>query len=118
MRQLQAQWCRDQVVFTEMTLCIAEGFRERQKGLLGKPWLQPHEGLLLSPCNSIHMWFMRQALDVVYLTRSRRVCKLVLNLPPWRISGCWRAHSVVELTAGAAEKWGLKVGDYLQWELP
>lgn len=115
MKRFPAQWSRKSSPLVAMTLCVSEGFLERQKGLLGTPWLQCGEGLLLSPCNSIHMWFMQHAIDVVYLNRAREVCKLVENLQPWTLSGCWRAHSVVELTAGSVADWSLRVGDCLQW---
>ena len=38
----------------------------RSKGLLGRSGLDPDEGLWIQPTGSIHMWFMRFAIDVVY----------------------------------------------------
>ena len=41
----------------------------RMKGLLGRSGLAPDEGLLIRPATSIHTWFMRFPIDVVFLDR-------------------------------------------------
>ena len=73
----------------------------RFMGLMGRPSLAQGAGLWIEPCNSIHMFFMRFAIDVLFLDRQRRVKKVMLNLKPWRISPIvFGARSVVELPAG------------------
>ena len=69
----------------------------------------------LKPCNSIHMMFMRFAIDAVFLDPSLRVKKVYVRLSPWWgivwfVRG---ASSVLELPAGAAQ--GLQVGDQLSF---
>ncbi|HZN93139.1 MAG TPA: DUF192 domain-containing protein [Myxococcales bacterium] len=95
----------------------ARTFGARFKGLLGRTGLAPGEGLLIEPCNSIHMFFMRFAIDAVFLDADRRVVRLYPRLPPWaavpRVRG---ARSVLELPAGAGESSGTRPGDLLRLE--
>jgi len=37
-------------------------------------------------------------------------------VPPWRMSACFSAHSILELPAGAAAETGTVAGDQLQFE--
>lgn len=83
-------------------------------GLLGRASLARDEGLLLTPCTSIHTFFMRFAVDVLYLDRDHVVVKAVRALRPFRLSACLRgAHSVLELPVGAIEASGTQTGDQL-----
>jgi uncharacterized membrane protein (UPF0127 family) len=86
----------------------------RMVGLLGRRSLAEDEGLLLTPCTSIHTFFMRFPIDVLYLDREHVVLKAVRALRPFRFSACLRGcHSVLELPAGAIETSGTRVGDRL-----
>lgn len=93
--------CADRVVVSRLS--VADSMLARMKGLLGKRGLADDEGLWISPCNSIHMFFMRFAIDAVFVDRQLRVVRIVENLRPWRMArGGSRAHSVFELRAGRA----------------
>ena len=83
------------------------------RGLLGRSELPPGDGLLI-PTWSIHMFFMRFAIDAVFLDRERRVIRIVENLRPWRTASCRGAKEVVELAAGEASRRGLAIGDRLR----
>jgi uncharacterized protein len=85
----------------------------RSKGLLGRARLDPDEGLWIQPTNSIHMWFMRFAIDVVYADSEGRVLKLVRGIKPWRMSVCRAAKVALELAEGAIDRSGVAVGDHL-----
>lgn len=85
----------------------------RSKGLLGRSGLDPDEGLWIQPTGSIHMWFMRFAIDVVYADREGRVLKLVRGIRPWRMSACRGAKVALELPVGAIDRVGVEVGDHL-----
>jgi uncharacterized membrane protein (UPF0127 family) len=61
------------------------------------------------------MFFMKFAIDVVYVDRKRTVRKLVRNLKPWRVSMCLAAHSVVELPVGAIDSSATQKGDQLEF---
>jgi uncharacterized membrane protein (UPF0127 family) len=73
---------------------------KRNKGLLGRESLLPGQGLWIVPCEAVHTFWMRFSIDLIYLDRKMRIKKLVSEVPPWRMSACLSAHSVVELPAG------------------
>jgi hypothetical protein len=72
----------------------------RRKGLLGREGLSPGEGLWIAPCESVHTFFMRFPIDLIYLDRENRVRKVRSGVGPWRVSACLTAHSVLELPLG------------------
>lgn len=97
-------------------LCeIADGFFTRMRGLLGRKTLAQGQGLLLRPASSIHTWFMRFAIDVVFLDRELRVLKIKEQVRPWRGAARFRADSALELPAGECARLALRVGDRLAW---
>jgi uncharacterized protein len=85
----------------------------RLRGLLGRTGLEADEGLLLRPVASIHTFFMRFPIDVVFLDRGYAVIKVVREVRPWRFAAARRAKVVLELPAGAAARARLAVGDRL-----
>jgi uncharacterized membrane protein (UPF0127 family) len=92
----------------------ADRMWSRMVGLLGRSSLAEGEGLLLVPSTSIHTFFMRFPIDVLYLNREDVVVKAVRALRPFRLSACLRGgHSVLELPAGTIEASGTQVGDCL-----
>jgi uncharacterized membrane protein (UPF0127 family) len=88
----------------------------RMKGLLGRSSLDADEGLWIQPTNSIHMWFMRFPIDVVYAAGDGTVLKLVEGIRPWRMSYCRGAKVALELAPGAVARSGVHVGDHLAIE--
>ena len=92
---------------------LADTALTRMKGLLGRRELPSGEGIWLKPASSVHMAFMRFAIDAVFLDRDDRVVKIAEDLRPWRMAGSRGAKSVIELTAGEAKRRGLKAGDRL-----
>jgi uncharacterized membrane protein (UPF0127 family) len=74
----------------------------RMRGLMGRASLAPDEGMLFRPTGSIHMFFMRFAIDAVFLDRDLVVLDVVRDLQPWRMAARRGAKVVVELAAGAA----------------
>lgn len=94
---------------------IARGFWGRFRGLMGRrPDALPHgSALVIDPCSSIHMFFMRFPIDVLYLDQENRVVRAQKDLRPWRIGPLYTrgACYVVELPAGTIERVGVCVGD-------
>lgn len=95
---------------------IAERGLARMRGLLGRDELPRGSGMLIDASPSVHMFFMRFAIDVVFLDRDRKVVRVVEWLRPWRIAGARRAAAALELPAGAAAAAGVGVGDILVFE--
>ena len=95
-------------------LIKADTMWSRMRGLLGRGALAPSEGLWITPCNSIHMFFMRFAIDAVFIDERLQVVKVVEDLKPWRMArGGKFAHSVLELPPGKAAFFNIRVGDKL-----
>src|SRR5262249_61010193 len=64
---------------------------------------------------SIHTAFLLFSIDVAFVAPDQVVLKVVQHLRPFRASFCRGARDVVELSAGEAERRGLKPGDRLTW---
>lgn len=94
---------------------VADGVWTRFRGLMLRRPLEAGEALLIKPCSSVHMFFMRFPLDIVFFGKDGAVVKIVSNLKPWRMAlggkGAWCA---LELPAGAAS--GISVGDQIVFE--
>ena len=91
---------------------------QRFLGLMGKRTLSDGGGLLIRPCNSIHMFFMRMPLDVIHCGASGpegdSVLRVLAGIKPWRIGPIVRGSKyVLELPAGAAARTGTTAGDLL-----
>jgi uncharacterized protein len=96
---------------------VAASSWSRSKGLLGRSGLGEQEGLWIQPTSSIHMWFMRFPIDVIWAAEDGRVIKLVEHIKPWRMSFCRGAKVALELPVGAIARSGVQVGDHLVIEL-
>ena len=96
---------------TTLDIEIADNFLKRLRGLMFRRRLDSGRGLLLAPCNSVHMLFMRFAIDVVYLDENFRIKKIVRSLTPWLgMSVCFGAWGALELASGEAKRLKLSVG--------
>ena len=83
----------------------------RMRGLLGRSELEDSEGMFFRPAGSIHMFFMRFAIDAVFCDRDLVVVDVVRELRPWRTASRRGAKVVIELPAGAAS--AVQPGDQL-----
>jgi uncharacterized protein len=88
---------------------VAERPLLRMRGLLGRATLPSGEGILLRPAASVHTFFMRFPIDVVFLDAHDVVLK-VITLQPWRVAGCRGGRSVVELPAGECARRSVRTG--------
>ena len=100
----------------------AGGLGGKSRGLLGRDSLEPGAGLLFengrfTPMMWMHMFFMRFAIDIVFLGRGDKVVKINRNLKPWRVSSMvFGARKALELPAGAADSSATQVGDQIRFE--
>jgi uncharacterized protein len=92
---------------------VAANAITRMRGLLGRSSLHEGEGILLLHAPSIHTFFMRFTIDVVFLGRRGEVLKVCDSVKPWRLRSCRKAFAVIELRAGEAERRGIVCGDLL-----
>jgi len=94
---------------------LATSFGRRLKGLIGTRTLPADQALLLSPCNSIHTWFMQYPIDAVFLDNDHRIIRILPALPPYRFSPLVRGpETVLEIQAGCCRHTGTRVGDLLE----
>lgn len=100
----------------------AGGLGGQSRGLLGRDSLEPGTGMRFengrfTPMMWMHMFFMRFAIDIVFLDRNRKVVKINRNLKPWRVSSVvFGARTALELPAGAANSSATRVGDQIRFE--
>lgn len=94
---------------------VAQSFISRLIGLLGRSSLKQEEALIIKPCADIHTIGMRFPIDVVFVDKKKRVVKIVHGLKPFRLARASKAKAAIELSAGAADRQNIKVGDELYW---
>jgi uncharacterized protein len=93
---------------------VADSFRLRLRGLLGRKTLGVDEGLLLIGSPSLHTSFMRFPVDAIFLDRELEVIDVKPGLRPWRISGRLNAKHILELRSGEAARRGVGAGARLR----
>lgn len=93
---------------------VADTWWARSKGLLGRSQLPEDQGLWILKCNSVHTFFMKFAIDLVFLNKQMEVTKTFTRVKPGRlVLPVIGARSVIELSEGFLEKHPLQVGDKL-----
>jgi uncharacterized membrane protein (UPF0127 family) len=94
---------------------VADSSARRNRGLLGRERLAQGEGMWILPCAAVHTFWMRFSIDLIYLNRKNRISKLVSAVPPWRLSACLWAYSVLELPSGTIRETQTQSGDTLEF---
>ena len=91
---------------------VAESFRERSKGLLGRRGFDG--ALLLRPAKSVHSIGMKFTLDVALCDKDFVVIRTLCLRPLRMTRPSLRCACVIEAECGAFDRWNLKVGDRLE----
>jgi hypothetical protein len=107
----------DQKVLAEQAE-VADTFLKRLRGLTFRAILPEGTGLLLRPCQQIHMMFMRFAIDAVFLDKNQIVVAQYPNLRPWWGITSYHANAdmVLELPEGTLTRTILHSGDTLHFQ--
>lgn len=92
---------------------IAFDFRSRLQGLLGRRSLERGQALVLAPCNTVHTFFMKFSIDVLFMSGSGTVLTVLPGLKPWRFATSKGAAAAIELCAGTIDLSATRVGDRL-----
>lgn len=112
--RVQLTWqltMKDEVILENIK--FADTFFNRLIGLMGKSKLNSDEGLIIRPCNSIHTFFMKFNIDVVFVDSDFIIVDVYLDLAPWKISKIYgNAEFVIEGKAGSLAK--LKKGNQIK----
>jgi uncharacterized membrane protein (UPF0127 family) len=90
----------------------------RNRGLLGRDRMPEGRALVLAPCSSVHTFFMRFALDLLFVARNGRVKKAKRAVAPWRIALAPGSFAVVEVAPGTVDRSGTRPGDFLEVRRP
>ncbi len=105
---------RETVLGTRIRL--ADDLLGRLRGFLLRPAPEPGEGILLSPCQGVHMFGMRYPLDVVFIDDEGQIVRIYESLRPWRWTAVDRSAShALELPPGTVRATATRVGDALSW---
>lgn len=96
---------------------MAASFWSRLRGLMGRAELPAGTALILDPNGSVHTFWMRFAIDVIFTDRHGRVVGVRAAMPPNRpYAGAHRARRTIELPAGVIQSSGTQTGDQLRFE--
>jgi len=96
---------------------VAGTSASKAKGLLGRDQLASGEGLLFKKCSSLHTFFMRFPIDIIFTARDGRVLKLSKAVGPFRlVAAPLRSYYALELPAGAIDVSQTREGDTLMFE--
>ena len=94
---------------------MADSFFSRMIGLLNRNKLLEGEGLVITKCQSIHMFFMRFAIDCIFTDKTNTVIGLVKGIKPNRLSRIYpKASYVVELPTGVIDQSSTALGDRIE----
>jgi uncharacterized membrane protein (UPF0127 family) len=87
-----------------LRIYAAATFAARGLGLAFLGSIPAGTALHLDPCRSVHTFGMRFALDLIWLGPEGEVVATERNVPPRRIRSCRAARSVLEMSAGDADR--------------
>jgi len=99
-------------------LIVADSFISRCRGLMGKPLLPNDTAMLLEGCNSVHTFWMRFSIDVIFLDRKGTVLSVRDHVPARRVVANRKAWQVLECSAGQAKLQGIHPGMLLTFKQP
>jgi hypothetical protein len=92
----------------------ARGIKSKLLGLIGRDSLEQACAMLIPGCRQVHTFFMRFAIDVLFLNSARKVIGMECEMAPFRISRFYlKGKSVLEMPAGTLKRMGVRLGDTL-----
>lgn len=101
--------------YLPITIYKYDTFFKRFRGLMFRKAPIENEGILLTPCNSIHMFFMFFPIDVIFLNDQHQIIYLKENVKPWTmIFPIKNATSALELPAGSISKYSIHISTYIE----
>lgn len=93
---------------------FANNMFSRMKGLMFSSEMDGFDALLITPCNSIHTFFMNYPIDIIFLNKEYKVIKIIKNIKPWRLTGIYfKATQVLEFMGGTLNE-SLQEGETLE----
>jgi len=93
------------------TVYVARSFFSRFLGLMGRKSIPSEEALLFPRCNSIHTFFMRFPIDVIFVSKDGTVVDVIEKMKAWRM--CLprgKASHTLEMRGDRARELGIVPG--------
>ena len=98
------------------TAVIASTFFSRMTGLLNRSEFSEGEALVITQCQSIHMFFMQFPIDAVFVDKNNIVVGMAPDIKPNQISKIYlKASSCIELPLGVIAKSKTFLSDQLEF---
>jgi uncharacterized membrane protein (UPF0127 family) len=89
-------------------------FFKRLKGLLGKKVFPKGTVYWIAPCNSVHTFWMKFPIDVIFLDKDMTVLRIEENIFKGKVLRHGNAKSILELEAGGANSMMFRLGDKVE----
>lgn len=97
------------------TIDIAYSNLEKDWGLISRNSISCGEGLIIDPCNTIHMYFMRFPIDVLFVNKNNQVVYILENFKPWQVSRrIEESKYVIELPVDTIQNSNTHIGDKIK----
>lgn len=96
---------------------VAENYFSRNIGLLSRKSISSNEGLVIKPCFSVHTFFMKFPIDILFVNKKNEIIALYENVKPWKILPIhFSSRYVVELAVGQIAVNNICLGDIINLE--
>ncbi len=110
----------------DVTLALAADPARRRLGLSEVETLPEEYGMLfVFPAEEPHGFWMKQmnfSLDIIWLDRDRKIIKVMSNVSPETFPTTFgqevNSQFVIELNIGSVQRYGLELGQEVEFELP
>ena len=95
---------------------VTTSFWERFRGLMFAQSIPDNYGLLIRPCNQIHMLNMKFPLDVIYISKDGTVADIDEDIKPWKIGRTVKdSVAVLEVNSGTCARLCITRGDTIEF---
>jgi uncharacterized membrane protein (UPF0127 family) len=92
-------------------------FFRRLKGLMFTKSLPTGFCLHIRPCRSVHTFFMRYTIDILYLDAKNNIIGAEANLKPGKLGASYpNSVSVIELPEGTIQQKDIRIGQAVRFE--
>ena len=93
---------------------IAQNPLQRMRGLLGSNDFPQGRALIITHCQSIHMFFMKFPIDVIFCDKQNKVVGRCMGINPFCLSPIFfKASYAIELPAGSIAASKTQIGDQI-----
>lgn len=97
-------------------VAVAHTLLTRTKGLLGRNQMRQGEALVITACNSIHTFFMRFPIDVLFVDKKDTIVLSAPGIRPFRLKAALTSSYVIELPTGTIARTRCSAGDKITLE--